>query len=60
MTSPDKTAESKDRFFEEIAALAERMIAEHGREFAMGAFVLAARFIAEKKDFGDARSERTN
>lgn len=60
MTSPDKTAESKDKFFEEIAALAERMIAEHGREFTMGAFVLAARFIAEKKDFGRGSLEPTN
>ena len=55
MIAPQKIAESKDRFFEEIAALAERMIAEHGREFSMGAFVLAARFIAEKKDFGEAK-----
>ena len=60
MTSPDTTTESKDRFFEEIAALAERMIAEHGREFTMGAFVLAARFIAEKKDLGKRGLETTN
>lgn len=60
MTSPDTTAESKDRFFAEIAALAERMIAEHGREFTMGAFVLAARFIAEKKDLGKHGLETTN
>jgi hypothetical protein len=43
--------ESKDRFFVEIAELAERMIAAHGKEFSMGAFVLAARFIAEDKPF---------
>ncbi len=55
MSAADTIAESKDRYFEEIAALAERMISEHGREFSMGAFVLAARFIAEKKDFGDAK-----
>jgi hypothetical protein len=41
--------ESKDRFFAELADLAERMIAAHGREFTMGALVLAARFIAENK-----------
>jgi hypothetical protein len=52
--APTKQAsedESKDRFFTEIAELAERMIAAHGKEFSMGAFVLAARFIAENKPF---------
>lgn len=57
MTPQDKTTESKDKFFQDIATLAERMIAEHGREFAMGAFVLAARFIAENKEFRDSRLE---
>jgi hypothetical protein len=53
MTLTKQTAEedSKDRFFTEIAELAERMIAAHGREFSMGALVLAARFIAENKPF---------
>ncbi|WP_454625239.1 hypothetical protein [Bradyrhizobium cenepequi] len=43
--------QSKDQFFREIADLAERMIAAHGKEFSMGALVLAARFIAENKSF---------
>ncbi|GAB4065593.1 hypothetical protein KHC28_03425 [Ancylobacter sonchi] len=60
MTSTDKIAESKDKFFEEIAALAERMIAEHGREFTMGALILAARFIAENKGLGDPQLEHAN
>lgn len=47
----DTDAESKDGYFAAIAELAERMIAAHGREFAMGAFILAARFIAENKAF---------
>jgi hypothetical protein len=47
----DAEAESKDGFFAAIAELAERMIAAHGKEFAMGAFILAARFIAENKSF---------
>jgi hypothetical protein len=53
MTTTRQTTEeaSKDRFFQEIAELAERMIAAHGRDFSMGAFVLAARFIAENKPF---------
>lgn len=44
-------AESKDQFFKELAELSERMIAAHGKEFSMGALVLAARFIAENKPF---------
>lgn len=60
MTAADQIDESKDRFFDEIAALAERMIAEHGRDFTMGAFVLAARFIAEKKDLGNRDLAPTN
>ncbi|WP_439361536.1 hypothetical protein [Bradyrhizobium sp. DASA03007] len=43
--------ESKDRFFIELAELSERMVAAHGKDFSMGALVLAARFIAENKPF---------
>jgi hypothetical protein len=39
------------QFFKELAELSERMIAAHGKEFLMGALVLAARFIAENKPF---------
>jgi hypothetical protein len=46
MTDED---ESKDRFFERVGALAEEMIAAHGKDFTMGTLVLAARFIAEGK-----------
>jgi hypothetical protein len=46
-------AESKDRFFSEIGAVAERMIAAHGKDFAMGTLVLAARWIAENKSFAE-------
>jgi len=50
-SSPKLSAEdkSKDKFFEELAAIGNKMIAKHGSDFAMGAFVLAARFIAEGK-----------
>lgn len=44
-------ADSKDQYFKELAELSERMIAAHGKEFSMGALVLAARFIAENKRF---------
>ncbi len=38
---------SKDAFFVALGEVAEAMKAKHGAEFAMGALVLAARFIAE-------------
>ena len=40
---------SKDRFFQRVGELAEEMIAAHGKDFAMGTLVLAARFIVEGK-----------
>jgi hypothetical protein len=42
---------SKDRFFTDVGALADAMIAAHGKDFAMGTLVLAARWIAEGKNF---------
>lgn len=41
--------ESKDRFFRRIAELADEMVRTHGKDFAMGALVLAARWIAENR-----------
>jgi hypothetical protein len=41
--------ESKDAFFRRIADLGQEMIEAHGADFATGAFVLAARWIAEGK-----------
>jgi hypothetical protein len=40
---------SKDAFFVQIAEIAEAMIARHGGDFAIGAFLLSAKFIAEGK-----------
>ena len=40
---------SKDEFFVKLAQVAEGMIAAHGKDFAMGALILTARFIAEGK-----------
>ncbi len=40
---------SKDAFFIRLAEVAEAMIERHGKDFAMGTLVLAARFIAEGK-----------
>jgi hypothetical protein len=40
---------SKDAFFVQVAEIAESMIARHGKDFAIGTFVLSAKFIAEGK-----------
>ncbi len=47
---------SKDRYFKELGMIAERMIASHGKDFAMGVLVLAARWIAEGKSFAAHRA----
>lgn len=44
-------SQSKDMFFAQLAKISDAMMAAHGKDFAMGAMVLAARFIAE----GEAR-----
>lgn len=41
--------ESKDLFFQRLAKLSEEMLAAHGKDFTMGALVLAARWIAQDK-----------
>jgi hypothetical protein len=46
---PSDADRSKDGFFLEVGEVAERMIAVHGKDFAMGVLVLAARFVAEGK-----------
>lgn len=40
---------SKDECYEKVADIANEMVALHGKEFAMGTLVLAARFIAQGK-----------
>ena len=45
---------SKDQFFERLGALADAMIAAYGKDFAMGALILAARFVAEGKPASDS------
>jgi hypothetical protein len=52
VSDPDQLTDedrSKDEFFVKLARVAEAMIAAHGKDFAMGALVLTARFIAEGK-----------
>lgn len=51
--TPTDEEKSKDAFFQKLAVLSQEMIDAHGKEFSMGALVLAARFIAENKPFGE-------
>ncbi|AMS45128.1 hypothetical protein [Aminobacter aminovorans] len=46
--------QSKDEFFQQLATLSEDMVAKHGKDFSMGALVLAARWIAENR-IGESR-----
>ncbi|UEM24344.1 hypothetical protein JL100_032475 (plasmid) [Skermanella mucosa] len=47
-STPDEQA-SKDEFFKRIADLSQEMTAVHGEDFTIGALILGARYIAEKK-----------
>lgn len=49
MTELTPEEQSKDEFFTRLGKLSEEMVAEHGKEFSMGALVLAARWIAENR-----------
>ncbi len=49
--------QSKDAFFRRLGALAEEMIASHGKDFTMGTLILAARFIAEGKPLANPGAE---
>lgn len=40
---------SKDAFFARIAQISDEMIHAHGKDFAVGALVLAARFITDRR-----------
>lgn len=61
-TEPSDRAEatSKDHFFAQLAQLSDAMVAAHGKDFAMGAMVLAARFIAEGEARARAAAEAAN
>jgi hypothetical protein len=52
-----KQETSKDYFFAQLGKLADEMVAAHGKDFAMGAMVLAARFIAEGAPEGRVGAE---
>lgn len=50
-------AQSKDALFQRLGKLTEEMIAAHGKDFAMGTLILAARFIAEGKPLASPTPE---
>lgn len=50
MTDQDQ---SKAQFFEQLSAISSAMIEAHGRHFAIGALLLAARYIAENAPSDD-------
>lgn len=39
--------QSKDRYFQALAKIAEEMIDDHGKDFATGALILAAQWISQ-------------
>lgn len=41
---------SKDKYFSQISSISEAMIKDHGKDFAMGALVMAAQWIAQNKE----------
>jgi hypothetical protein len=45
---------SKEQFFERLGVVADEMIEAYGKDFALGALILTARFVAEGKGSGDA------
>lgn len=38
--------QSKDKYFTQLSTISSEMIEEHGKDFAMGALVMAAQWIA--------------
>lgn len=46
-TEPNDEDKSKDAFFAQVAEVTEAMILRHGKDFAIGTLVLAAKFVAE-------------
>ncbi|WP_120632739.1 hypothetical protein [Ruegeria sp. EL01] len=41
--------QSKDKYFAQLSKISEEMIEEHGKDFAMGALVMAAQWIAKNQ-----------
>lgn len=42
--------QSKDKFFTQLSVISADMVEEHGKDFAMGALVMAAQWIARDQN----------
>lgn len=49
MTELTPEEQSKDEFFIRLGDLSKEMVQRHGKDFSMGALILAARWIAEDR-----------
>ncbi|WP_321939056.1 hypothetical protein [Paraburkholderia sp. J8-2] len=45
---------SREQCFERLGAMADEMIEAYGKDFALGALILTARFVAEGKSPGNS------
>jgi hypothetical protein len=54
MTNLTHEPVSRQQFFERLGALTDEMIEAYGKDFALGALILTARFAVEGKDASDA------
>ncbi|MDU9004450.1 hypothetical protein [Sedimentitalea todarodis] len=41
---------SKDKFFGQLSDISAEMVEEHGKDFAMGALIMAAQWLARGQD----------
>jgi hypothetical protein len=55
-TMTDEDSTRKEKFFDQIGALADQMIAAYGPDFAMGALIVAARAIAQRQSRDDPQA----
>lgn len=48
---------SKDKFFAQLSTISAEMIEEHGKDFATGALIMAAQWIAQGRMGADVPTE---
>lgn len=53
--SPEE--ESKDKYFAQLSTISAEMIEEHGKDFATGALIMAAQWIAQGRMGTDTPTE---
>lgn len=60
MTELTPEEQSKDEFFIRLGDLSKEMVQRHGKDFSMGALILAARWIAEDRFESAALANKAN